>query len=381
LEDQLRATRAEINLGHLKHNIISFRDYIADETEIMAVVKADGYGHGASETASVALKHGATWLGVAFVEEGIKLRREGFKAPILVLNPPFSNQAELFFEYNLIPTIFTWNTAKVFSDWAVKKRCTKDFHLKVDTGMGRVGIFPHTGAESFLEAAEKLPGLNCSGIYTHFATADEKDKSYAQKQLARFLELVDHLKVKGTCPSVVHAANSAAALEMPEAWLDLVRLGISMYGYYPSEKVDKSTLRLKPLMSLKSRVSFTKSVPPGTCISYGCTYTTKRETTVATIPLGYGDGYSRLLSNKAHVLIRGRRHPIIGRICMDQFMVDISDDPGIKAGDEAVLYGEQNNESMPVEEIASLLGTINYEVVCAVGKRVPRVYRLDGVSL
>ncbi len=377
MEDQLRATRAEINLENLKYNIVSFRNYIADETEIMAVVKADGYGHGASEIASVALKHGATWLGVAFVEEGITLRREGFNVPILVLNPPFSNQVELFFEYNLIPTIFTWETAKTFSDWAMKKSCTKNFHLKVDTGMGRVGIFPYTGAEPFLESAGKLPGLNCSGIYTHFATADEKDKSYAQKQLARFLELVDHLKMKEICPSVVHAANSAAALEMPEAWLDLVRLGISMYGYYPSVEVNQSNVRLKPLMTLKSRVSFTKTVPPGTCISYGCTYTTETETPVATIPLGYGDGYSRLLSNKAPVLIRGKRHPIIGRICMDQFMVDVSKDPGIEAGDEVVLFGEQGDESIPVEEIASLQGTINYEVVCAVGKRVPRIYKFE----
>ncbi len=380
MEDQLRATRAEINLGNLKHNIVSFRDYIADKTEIMAVVKADGYGHGALEIASVALKHGATWLGVAFVEEGITLRREGFRVPILVLNPPFSNQAELFYQYNLIPTIFTLETAKAFSDWAVKKDCIKDFQLKVDTGMGRVGVFPHTRAESFLEATGKLPGLNCSGIYTHFATADEKDKSYAQKQLARFLELVNHLKKAGICPPLVHAANSAAALEMPEAWLDLVRLGISMYGYYPSKEVDQSTVRLKPVMALKSRVSFTKMVPPGTCISYGCTYTTGRETPVATIPLGYGDGYSRLLSNKAQVLIGGKRHAVIGRICMDQFMVDVSKDPGVKAGDEVVLFGEQDGESIPVEEIASLLGTISYEVVCAVGKRVPRVYRLDSAS-
>jgi len=374
LEDRLRATRAEINPENLKHNIVSFRNHIAEKTKIMAVVKADGYGHGAPEVASIALNNGASWLGVAFVEEGINLRLQGFKAPILVLNPPFPNQAELYFEYNLIPTIFTLETAEVFSDWAVKNNCLKEFHLKVDTGMGRVGISPYHTAEDFLVTTAKLPNLNCGGIYTHFATADEKDKSYAQKQLTRFLELVDRLKIKGKCPPLVHAANSAAALELPEAWLDMVRLGISIYGHYPSEEVDRNIISLKPLMTLKSRVSFVKTVPPDTCISYGCTYRTKLETTVATIPLGYGDGYSRLLSNKGHVLIRGKRHPIIGRVCMDQFMVEVSKDPRVETGDEVVLFGKQDGESIPAEEIAGILGTINYEVLCAVGKRVPRVY-------
>jgi len=374
LEDRLRATRAEINLDNLRHNVIAFRRHIKKETAIMAVVKADGYGHGATAVASAALNHGATWLGVAFVEEGVKLRQEGFKAPILVLNPPFSNQVGLFFEYNLIPTIFTLEAATIFSEQAVKTNITIDFHLKVDTGMGRVGVYPHTKAEDFLAKIRELPGLNCGGIYTHFATADEKDKSYARKQLARFLELVERLKLNGVCPPVVHSANSAAALEMPEAWLNMVRLGISMYGHYPSEEVDKKTLDLKPLMTLKSRVSYVKQVPAGACISYGCTFVTGRETTVATIPLGYGDGYSRLLSNKAHLLIRGKRHPIIGRVCMDQFMVDVSATPQVKAGDEVVLFGAQLDESIPAEEIAGILGTINYEVLCAVGKRVPRVY-------
>ncbi len=374
MTEQPRATRTVVNLENLRHNIIAFRNHIATETEIMAVVKADGYGHGASEIAKVALNNGATWLGVAFVEEGINLRTEGFKVPILVLNPPFINQAALFFEYSLTPTIFTRETAKAFSDLAVKNNCTKEFHLKVDTGMGRVGVFPYTATENFLVSTGKLPNLACSGIYTHFATADEKDKNFAEKQLSRFLELIGSLKNQGICPPLVHAANSAATLEMPKAWLDLVRLGISMYGHYPSEEVNKNTLPLKPLMSLKSRVSFVKVVPAGTCISYGCTYVTKSETPVATIPLGYGDGYSRLLSNKAHVLIRGKRHPIIGRVCMDQFMVDISADPRIQAGDEVVLFGEQGEASIPAEEVAGLLGTINYEVLCAVNKRVPRIY-------
>ncbi len=374
MEDRLRATRAAINLKNLEHNIVSFRNHIADKTAIMAVVKADGYGHGASEIASIALKYGATWLGVAFVEEGIRLRERGFTAPILVLNPPFANQAEFYINHNLIPTIFTMETATVFSNLAKKNNCHLNFHLKVDTGMGRVGVFHYEKAEEFLDQIVKLPNLTCSGIYTHFATADENDKNFAKKQLTRFLDLTGKLKLKGICPSLVHAANSAAALEMPEAWLDMIRLGISMYGHYPSQEVDKDRIHLKPLMTLKSRVSFKKTVPAGSCISYGCTYITKVKTPVATVPLGYGDGYSRLLSNKAHVLIRGKRHPVIGRICMDQFMVDVSADPGIKEGDEVVLFGKQDGACISAEEIADLLGTINYELLCAVGKRVPRVY-------
>ncbi|MFO7952590.1 MAG: alanine racemase [Bacillota bacterium] len=370
----LRATRAEINLDNLKHNLSSFREQIAAKTKIMAVVKADGYGHGAVEVSKVALEHGATWLGVAFVEEGIKLREHGFEVPLLVLNSPFANQVELFFKHNLIPTVFTKDMARLFSKHAVERKQKKEIHLKVDTGMGRVGVFPYTAAEEYLENVRKLPNLTVGGIYTHFATADEKDKSYAELQLQRFLDLINRLKKKGICPPLVHAANSAAALEIPESWLGMVRLGISMYGHYPSKEVDKKIIALKPLMNLKSSISFLKLVPAGTCISYGCTWVTEKETRVATIPLGYGDGYSRLLSNKAHVLIRGKRHPVIGRVCMDQFMVDVSADPKIKAGDEVILFGEQGNQPISVEEIADLLGTINYEVLCAVGKRVPRVY-------
>ena len=375
MDDLLRATRAVINLNNLKHNIRAFRNYVSDKTAIMAVVKADGYGHGASVIAPIALKHGASWLGVAFVEEGVLLREKGLTAPILVLNPAFNNQAELYFSHNLTPTIFTMETAKFFSALAEKNNYRLKFHLKVDTGMGRVGVFPYDKAEAFLGQVMKLPNLTCSGLYTHFATADETDKEYAKKQLTRFLYLTNKLKSKGICPPLIHAANSAATMELPETWLDMIRLGISMYGHYPSKEVDKGNVCLKPLMTLKSKVSFKKIVPAGSCISYGCTFITKKETPVATVPLGYGDGYSRLLSNKAHVLIRGKRHPVIGRICMDQFMVDISAEPEIKEGDEVVLFGEQKEAFIGVEELADLIGTINYEVLCAVGKRVPRVYK------
>ncbi len=370
----LRATRAEINLDNLAHNLKCFRAHVAKNTALMAVVKADAYGHGAVEVAKCALGHGASRLGVAFAEEGVALRKSGISAPILVMGAPFAEQTDLYFEHNLIPTIFTGETARCFSELAAKKETAIKIHVKVDTGMGRIGIFPHTDAVFFLEYLKTLPNLEVQGIFTHFATADEKDKSFAVKQLERFNQAIDALRQKDLCPPLVHAANSAATLEIPEAWFDMVRIGISMYGHYPSEEVNKNTIPLKPLMTLKSRVSHLKEVPPGTPISYGSTYVTVKNTLVASIPLGYGDGYSRLLSNKAHVLIRGKRFPIIGRVCMDQFLVDVTAMPEIEVGDEVVLFGKQEQEEIAVEEIARILGTINYEALCAVGKRVPRLY-------
>ncbi len=370
----LRATRAEISLKNLRNNLLSFREHINDRVKLMAVVKADGYGHGAIEIAKASLEYGANWLGVAFVEEGIQLRKSGLNVPILVFNPPFKDQYDLFFELDLTPTLYSNNMADSFSRLANKYNLTKRVHLKADTGMGRVGFFPYTEAVPAIEYAGNLPGLTVEGFYTHFATADEKDKGYARKQLARFMQVVRKLKSKGICPPILHTANSAAAMEIPQSWLNLVRLGISMYGHYPSPEISRDTLSLKPLMNLKSKVSHLKSVPPGTCISYGCTYVTEKNTRVATIPLGYGDGYSRLLSNKAEVLIRGRRFPVIGRICMDQFMVDVSSGPEIQEGDEVVLIGNQGTDSISTEEIANLLGTINYEVLCSISRRVPRVY-------
>lgn len=370
-----RATRAEINLANLRHNLAAFRAHIGKKTGIMAVVKADAYGHGAVRVAGEALKHGASMLGVAFVEEGIILRENGLEAPLLVLNPPFADQVDLFFKYNLTPTIFTRKMAEVFSRHGLKVGLTKSVHVKVDTGMGRVGVFPHTEATEFIKFASTLPHLQVEGVYTHFATADETDKTFAETQLSRFLQVKKELESKGLRPPLVHAANSAASIDLPLSHLDMVRLGISMYGHYPAENCGKDIINLKPLLSLKSRISHLKVVPEGTCISYGCTHVTTGKTTVATIPLGYADGYSRLLSGKAEVLIGNKRHRVIGRVCMDQFMVDVSSNPSIKAGDEVVLYGKQGRDRISVEEIASLLDTINYEILCAVNKRVPRIYK------
>jgi alanine racemase len=374
MQSLLRPTRAEINLDNLRHNLRQFRRHLPSATRIMAVVKADAYGHGAVEIARQALTEGAEFLGVALVEEGIHLRRAGLMAPILVFGSPPPELVPLFFEYHLIPTVYSLDLARRFSAEARQRGENISLHVKVDTGMGRVGIFPPEDAVTFLTALQALPGLRVEGIYTHLAAADEKDRRYTERQLSIFARLLGTLEERGLCPPLKHAANSAAAMLYPAAWLDMVRLGISMYGHYPSQEV-AWPLDLKPLLTLKSVIAFLKEVPPGTSISYGRTYTTGEKARIASIPLGYADGYNRRLSNRGFVLVRGQRVPVVGRVCMDQFLVRVDAVPGVAAGDEVVLVGRQGEEEIPAEDIAALLGTINYEVLCAISARVPRVYR------
>lgn len=369
----LRPTRAEINLANLRHNLRQFRRHLPAATRLMAVVKADGYGHGAVEIARHALTEGADYLGVALVEEGIVLRKAGLMAPILVFGSPPPELVPLFFEHRLIPTVYSMDLAQRFSAEAQQRGEQILLHVKVDTGMGRVGIFPPGDAAQFLAALQTMPGLQVEGIYTHMAAADEKDRRYTERQLGIFKRLLGILEEKGLCPPLKHAANSAAAMLYPSAWLDMVRLGISMYGHYPSNEV-AWPLDLKPLLTLKSSIAFLKEVPAGTAISYGCTYTTMERASIATIPLGYADGYNRLLSNRGCVLVGRQRAPVVGRVCMDQFLVRVDAISDVKAGDEVVLLGRQGEEEITAEDIAALLGTINYEVLCAISARVPRVY-------
>ncbi len=376
----LRATRAEINLANLQYNLSLFRSYLPVKTRIMAVVKADAYGHGAVQVAKAALTGGVDFLGVALVEEGIALRDAGIDAPVLVFENPTIEHVSFFFEYFLTPTIFTFSVAEMFSIEACKRQVLLPFHINVDTGMGRLGIFPASFAINFLERLQIMPGIKATGIYTHFATADEKDKTFALKQLNNFKNLLIALQKRNICPLLKHAANSAATLGTPEAWLDMVRLGISMYGHYPSAEVAaniKDKISLKPLLTLKSRISFIKEVPPQTTISYGSTYVTTETSRIASIPVGYADGYSRSFSNRGEVLIRGKRAPIVGRVCMDQFLVKINHIPEAKEGDEVIVYGSQNEEKITVEEVATTLNTINYEILCSIGKRVPRSYMTE----
>ncbi len=376
----LRATRAEINLTNLRYNLSLFRSYLPATTRIMAVVKADAYGHGAVQVAKTALAGGAAVLGVALVEEGIALRDAGINDPVLVFENPAAEHVPLFFEYHLTPTVFTFSVAKMFSLEACKRQVLLPFHINIDTGMGRLGIYPANDAVDFLERLQLMPGIKAVGIYTHFATADEKDKTFAVKQLSYFKDLLAILHRRNICPPLRHAANSAATLELPETWLDMVRLGISMYGHYPSEEVAvniKDKILLKPLLTLKSRISFIKEVPSRTPISYGSAYVTTETSRIASVPAGYADGYSRFFSNKGEVLIKGKRAPVVGRVCMDQFLVKINHIPEARAGDEVIIYGSQSGEKITVEEVATTLNTINYEVLCSIGKRVPRSYTTE----
>ena len=334
----------------------------------MAVVKADGYGHGAVEVALSALESGANCLGVALPEEGEQLRKAGIKAPILILGLIQPDEANKVIDLGLEQTVCTLELALALDQEARKASAKVNVHIKVDTGMGRIGV----AAEDALELIRKVSrykNLKVKGLFSHFPSADGTDKVFTKKQIETFDCLVRQIEDSGFKIPKRHIANSAAILDFPESYFDLVRPGIMIYGLYPSMHVSRS-IRLKPAMTLKTNVTFVKSVPPGTPISYGGTYRTKRETVVATLPVGYADGYNRLLSNQGSVLIRGRRVPLIGRVCMDMCMVDVSGIETIRSGDEAILFGE----NPPVDEVAEKIGTINYEVVCAVGGRVPRIY-------
>ncbi len=373
---QDRPTVAEVDLGSIAHNIASLRRRVGQGVEIMAVVKADAYGHGAVQVAATALTSGASWLGVALVEEGVALRKAGIIAPILVLGQLFPSQARRALRYGLSCSVSTYEFAEALSVAATQEGKKGKCHIKVDTGMGRIGV-PPWQASSFVKRVAMLPNIEIEGIHTHFATADMDDRTYAREQLSRFLDVLEGVRKAGIEVQFRHAANSAACLAMPEARLNLARPGIAIYGLAPStsERFQqlKKELGLRPALSLKTRVCFVKRVPAGTPIGYGATYVTRDERTIATLPIGYADGLARGLSNRGEVLIRERRLPIVGRVCMDECMVDAGN-LDIDVGDEVVLIGSQGGETITAEEVAERLGTICYEVLCSISKRVPRVY-------
>lgn len=372
-----RPAWVEINLDYIAQNVSRFRHLIGPMTQIMAVVKADGYGHGAVAVAETALKSGASSLAVAFVEEAISLRKAGIDVPILLLGYTDPVHFSSLIEYKLIPTVFGFEAAINFSRKAQEHNVKIPLHIKIDTGMGRIGLLPEEAVE-VISRITLLPGLLTEGVFTHFAAAEEKDEAYTSGQLKLFNRVLERCHEKGITFPLVHAANSAASINHPSARYNLIRLGLSMYGYYPSTELEKKGLQLFPALTFKSRVVLVKKVPPGTAISYGCTYHTTGETLIATIPVGYADGYSRLQSNRGQILIRGQRAPVVGNVCMDHFMADVTHIPGVRFNDEVVLYGRQGNELVSIEEAAEKIGTINYELLCAVNKRVPRFYFKEG---
>lgn len=374
-----RPSWVEVDLDNLAQNIREFKRHISPGTKLMAVVKADAYGHGAYEISRVALKEEAWGLAVASLEEGMTLRKEGIKSPLLILGPTEPGLSRLLLTSSLTPTILNWESALALDCCARGLGTRAAVHVKVDTGMGRLGIRNPRDVLNFLAGISSLKGLYLEGLYTHFATADERNKSFAQEQLRLFQELLAACRERRINIPLKHAANSAATIELPEAHLDLVRVGISLYGYYPSAEVRRDQVKLTPLLTLKSKVIFLKKVPPGTPISYGRTYITPRETLIATVPLGYGDGYPRSLSNRGFMLVRGQRAPVVGRVCMDLTMLDVGHIPSVQEGDEVVAYGCQGGEIIKLDQVAEELNTISYELLCNMSKRLPRVYLQKGV--
>ncbi len=367
-----RPTFAEVNLENIKHNLKQFRRHVQPSARLMAVVKANGYGHGAVEAARTSLAAGADWLSVALVEEGIQLRQSGIAAPILLLGALSPNSLSAVFQYRLTPGIVDYATFAGLENEAIRQRKRIGVHVKLDTGMGRLGTRSEKGLE-LVRAVMESSWLDLQGIYTHFAAADEDKGDFTAVQFKQFALVVESIKSEKQ-DVIAHCANSAAAIAFPETHMDMVRIGISLYGYYPADHM-RSLIDLQPALSFYTRVAQLKEVPAGTPISYGRTFVTKRHSKIATLPVGYADGYWRLLSNRGAVLVRGKRAPLAGRVCMDYIMADVTGIEDVAVGDQVVLYGRQGDEEISVDEIASLAGTINYEVTCALSARVPRVYR------
>ncbi|MEQ8155098.1 MAG: alanine racemase [Clostridiaceae bacterium] len=377
MEQSIRPVWAEVNLNSLEHNMKEIKKHAKDK-KIYAVVKADAYGHGALDVAPVFLASGATALAVAVITEAMELRRSGVKAPILILGYTPLTFGRQIAEYDIEQTVYDLDYARELSRIAQKENKKVKIHIALDTGMGRIGLLPdETGLNSVREM-RKLPNIILEGIFSHFSTADEEDKSYSEYQLKVFNDFVSKLEAEGIKFNVKHLSNSAAIMDLPQAHFDGVRPGIIMYGYYPSDEVLKDKLDLKPALTLKTNIVHVKTLPKGMYISYGRKFITDRESVIATLPIGYADGYTRALSNKGKVIINGKLAPVVGRVCMDQLMVDVTDAGEVKVGDEAILLGEQGNTKFNADDLAKILDTINYEIICMIGRRVPRVYIKNG---
>ncbi len=367
-----RPTVAEVDLNAIRRNLRGIRDRVGARVRIMAVVKANAYGHGAVPVSRAVEGSHADCFGVAFAEEGVALRYGGVSLPIHVFTLPSASQLLLYADHALEATICTEREARALNAVAERRRTTLPVHLKIDTGMNRIGVKPD-GLERYLRVLGRLRRLEIKGVFTHLATADEKDKSFARLQLRRFDESLALLRSHGVYPDVIHAANSAAILDLPEAWYSMVRPGIMMYGCYPSAETSES-VAIRPALALKTVVAQAKTIRAGETVSYGRRYTARRRTRIASIPVGYADGVFRLLTGKGVALVRGHRVPFAGTVCMDQLMLDVGQLP-VVAGDEVVLIGSQRGASISAREVASAVGTIPYEVCCAVSARVPRIYR------
>lgn len=379
-------TWAEVSLDAIKNNIISIRRRVTPSAKILGVVKADAYGHGYLEVARTLLENGADALAVACTDEAIQLRLCKITCPILILGYTLPDDAETLLKYDITPTCFDLSFAKAISTAGIKLKKTGKVHIKIDTGMGRIGYRYcddlETNQKTVSEILEisALPNIEVEGIFTHFSVADTPDDSYTYMQFDRFLSLCNILKEHGLDIPLRHCCNSAALIRFPQMHLDMVRPGIILYGHSPSSFTDISDLKLIPAMTLKAKISNIKTIDIGESVSYGRHFTADKRSVIATIPIGYADGFSRTLSGHGQVIASGKMCNIVGNICMDQCMFDATDVNTIAIGDEVILFGMGDNIELPVESLAEKMGTINYEILCMTGKRVPRIYIEDGAE-
>ena len=372
-----RATRAEIDLQAFRHNFQNLRNYISPQTRIMAIVKADAYGHGALPCARIAVESGADYLGAGVIEEGIEFRQSGLDTPILILGSIFPDEAEDLIRHDLATIVCTLPLAQALAKEAGKQNKTASVHIKVDTGMNRLGVLPNNLPE-LLNQIRNLPNLKIEGVSTHFASADDEDLSITQAQLKKFQAALACFKQDDR--PLIHCSNTSALFKFPESHFDMVRPGLILYGALPSPSLQtvlnekKNLSPFQPVMQWKSQIILVKSLAKGQPVSYSGSFTTQRDSLIATLPIGYADGLHRSLSNKMDVLIRGKRAPQIGNICMDMTLIDVTQIQDVQAGDEVVLFGKQESQTITVDEMATKGGTIPYEILCNVGKRVPRIY-------
>lgn len=372
---------ASIDLDAVESNMRAMKDSLPPSASMIGVVKTDGYGHGAVPVAR-AIDPYVKGYAVATIDEAIILRRHGIQKMILVLGVTHESRFEALVRYDIRPAMFRYEEAGKLSETAVKNGARANIHLAVDTGMSRIGMTPDEASADEAARISRLPGIRIEGLFTHFARADEADKAFYEAQYKKYREFCEMLCSRGVDIPIRHCSNSAGIVEgLDSNGLDMVRAGISIYGLYPSDEVARDRVKLVPAMELKSFITYIKTIGPGTAVSYGGTFVADRPMRVATIPVGYGDGYLRSLSNKGAVLIRGKRAEILGRICMDQFMADVTDIPEAEEGDQVTLIGRDGKECITVEEIAALSGGFHYEIICQIGKRVPRVYLRDGKAI
>lgn len=361
-------------MGNLRENIRAIRAQVGQEVSVCLAVKADAYGHGAIEVAQVAIEEGVECLGVATLSEAVELRAAGIQSDLILLSLCIPEEIEDIVAYKVFPVVASAEMIEIFGQEGKRQGKQVTCHLKIDTGMGRIGCTP----EEAVPLAEKIKNhgfLKLGGVCTHFPGSDLADTAFTLKQINIFNNIIDQIQAGGIDPGLIHAANSGAIINIKESYFNMVRPGISVYGYYPSKEIP-NIIPLKPVMEFRTKVVFLKKVPKGTPLSYGMTYTTNEETWIATLPVGYGDGYNRLLSNRGKVAIRNRLYPVVGRVCMDQCLVNLGSRTDVNLYDDAVLFGPEP-PALDADALADMIGTISYEVTCFVAKRVPRIYTED----